>query len=184
MKYLSTTMQEITTTLTSICPICQQSRSYKSRQGLLKGLKKPCRACTNSIKQGGSGLSYDEAGIRLCRNCSVSMTKGTYYEYNKTICKSCSHTVTAEYIRSTYKFKKYSIDQEQYNELLVKQGDACAICKTSFDDNTTTRIDHDHITGEVRGLLCHYCNVGLGHFKDNIEFLTESIKYLKTNGSK
>ena len=177
-------MQEITTTLTSICPICQQSRSYKSMQGLLKGLKKPCRACTNSIKQGGTGLSYDRTGNRLCRGCSNPMIKGTYYEHNKTVCKNCSHAAAAKYIRTTYKFKKYSIDQEQYNRLIVEQRNACAICRVSFDRNTTTRIDHDHVTGEVRGLLCHYCNVGLGHFKDNIEFLTESIKYLKRNGNK
>jgi hypothetical protein len=40
-------------------------------------------------------------------------------------------------------------------------------------------VDHDHITGKVRGLLCNDCNLGIGHFKDNIEKLKLAIKYLE-----
>jgi len=40
------------------------------------------------------------------------------------------------------------------------------------------KIDHDHRTGQVRGLLCHTCNAGLGMFKDNIELLHRAIMYL------
>jgi len=40
-------------------------------------------------------------------------------------------------------------------------------------------VDHDHKNGEVRGLLCHRCNVGLGNFQDNPELLLKAYKYLK-----
>ncbi len=39
--------------------------------------------------------------------------------------------------------------------------------------------DHDHLTGMIRGQLCNQCNIGLGCFKDNIEVLSNAIKYLK-----
>lgn len=38
--------------------------------------------------------------------------------------------------------------------------------------------DHNHATGEFRGWLCRSCNVGLGYFRDNAEYLASAIKYL------
>jgi len=65
---------------------------------------------------------------------------------------------------------------DDYFELLGLQGDRCGICLTPFDG--VPRIDHDHLTGEVRGLLCHNCNVALGHFRDSEALLRSAIRYL------
>lgn len=53
----------------------------------------------------------------------------------------------------------YGITTEQYDEMLAKQDHACAIC-TRHKDQFKTRlaVDHNHVTGEIRGLLCAYCN--------------------------
>lgn len=54
---------------------------------------------------------------------------------------------------------KYGITLEQYEELLAKQGNACAICQKPADYfKTNLAVDHDHMTGEIRGLLCYPCN--------------------------
>lgn len=45
----------------------------------------------------------------------------------------------------------------------------------------TVHVDHDHLTGRVRGLLCQECNTGLGKFRDSIPYLESAIQYLKYN---
>lgn len=74
---------------------------------------------------------------------------------------------------------RVSIDSELYVEMMIDQSDRCAICKKK----ATTRklaVDHSHITGQIRGLLCGACNVGLGMFKDNPAFLIRALEYLQT----
>ena len=68
--------------------------------------------------------------------------------------------------------------------MLTRQNNLCAICKKEgFKINKNTAlnlvVDHCHVTGVVRGLLCHNCNRALGLFKDNIESLNTAILYLE-----
>lgn len=64
----------------------------------------------------------------------------------------------------------------EYTERLKAQCGKCAICGRELWEKL--RIDHDHKTGNLRGLLCDNCNWGLGNFKDNPAFLESAIKYL------
>lgn len=60
----------------------------------------------------------------------------------------------------TYNLRRlYGITPEQYDELLQKQQGCCAICdKHESEFPTRLAVDHDHISGVIRGLLCRYCN--------------------------
>jgi Autographiviridae endonuclease VII len=75
----------------------------------------------------------------------------------------------------------YGITEEQYNEMLQRQGGCCAICRNPQNNHTSKRlhVDHDHSTGVVRGLLCYRCNQGLGSFEENIVLLRLCIEYLE-----
>jgi DNA-directed RNA polymerase subunit RPC12/RpoP len=54
---------------------------------------------------------------------------------------------------------KYGLSIEKYNQLLNKQNGKCAICeKDSSEFKQNLAVDHNHATGEIRGLLCSYCN--------------------------
>jgi len=76
-------------------------------------------------------------------------------------------------------FKRYGITLEEYNKRLAEQNHSCAICKTpQLELSKTLCVDHDHKTGEIRGLLCDYCNRGLGFFKENKESMKLAINYL------
>jgi len=73
----------------------------------------------------------------------------------------------------------YGITLEEYEVLLIKQNNVCAICSASTgSNNKRLAVDHNHQTGVVRGLLCDDCNIGLGKFKDNPNLLIKAINYL------
>ena len=75
--------------------------------------------------------------------------------------------------------KKYNITLDEYYDLLTKQNRCCAICSISEAElNKKMHIDHNHTTGEVRGLLCHHCNTGIGLFKENILVMKKAMEYL------
>lgn len=80
--------------------------------------------------------------------------------------------------------KSFGITIEEYNAILEKQKGVCAICgekETAKGNGGIVRnlaVDHDHETGEIRGLLCSNCNNGLGRFKDSPNLLTNAIDYL------
>ena len=59
--------------------------------------------------------------------------------------------------------------------MLEAQGGDCAICSTRM---LSPCIDHDHVTKEVRGLLCMSCNTALGHFRDDPSIVRSALAYL------
>lgn len=82
--------------------------------------------------------------------------------------------------------RKYRLTQQQWDALMEAQGRACASCGRgdSGRSNSTFSIDHDHVSGLVRGLLCHPCNVVLGQSGDSADgvrqLLERLLRYLET----
>ena len=75
--------------------------------------------------------------------------------------------------------KKYGLTLANYNELFEKQKGCCAICGThQWEITQALCVDHNHLTGEIRGLLCLGCNLGLGHFKESRGIFIKAIQYL------
>jgi hypothetical protein len=88
-----------------------------------------------------------------------------------------------ERFRITYhktgKYRQYNLTKEEYEQMVRDQRGLCAICGDSSDQGTRLVIDHDHISGVVRSLLCIRCNVGIGSFKEDISRLEGAIAYLQ-----
>lgn len=77
----------------------------------------------------------------------------------------------------------YGLNEDEYRNLLDKTRGVCPICKNGFDYKTHfICVDHDHLTGAVRGLICRRCNSGLGFFTDDPNIFMNAIKYLKNKG--
>lgn len=79
--------------------------------------------------------------------------------------------------------RTYGITLDQYNQISEQQNNVCAICKDSDEDRKHLKfkrlcIDHNHSTGEIRGLLCSECNKAIGLLNDDPELLQSAITYL------
>jgi len=77
------------------------------------------------------------------------------------------------------RLREYGITKEEFYKIFEKQGGKCAICLDPITDKDS--MDHCHNKNKARGILCTNCNVALGQFEDNIEFLKSAIKYLSLN---
>ena len=71
---------------------------------------------------------------------------------------------------------RYGITEEEYLTISKRQNDLCGVCREKLSNDVL--VDHDHTTGNVRGLLCRHCNFALGLFKDDINKLKQAISYL------
>ena len=72
----------------------------------------------------------------------------------------------------------YGLTHEAFAILLTSQGSACAICQTSDWGKRGPFVDHDHRTGQVRGVLCFRCNSALGYANDNPNIIRAMGDYL------
>lgn len=136
--------------------------------------------------------------MKFCKVCGLDKPLSDYY--NKRLpsgnaghsawCKECTkqnhRDIYAspegkERLRNNDRRSKYGIEKEHYTGLLKEQNGLCAICGHSL--KTKCCVDHNHATGQIRGLLCDSCNRGLGLLKDSVSVLGTAIDYLKRNGS-
>lgn len=86
-------------------------------------------------------------------------------------------------LRNSHLMSQFNLTHDDYEQMLKSQEGVCAICKRHrvATNKEYMAIDHCHDTGDIRGILCNWCNRGLGVFEDNVEFLENAIKYLREN---
>ena len=79
-------------------------------------------------------------------------------------------------LRSALRGLPYRLTPRQLDDLFKDQAGRCALCDRRFDGvSMRPNVDHDHLTGMVRGLLCHRCNLRLGHFEQRLRSAPERL---------
>jgi len=96
-----------------------------------------------------------------------------------TYCCSCSVEVS----RANKLKRQYALNPTDYEELLCMCDAQCMICGESASEHKERTgkflaVDHSHVTGKVRGLLCDRCNLVLGKMEDNPDLLMKAVSYL------
>ena len=96
-------------------------------------------------------------------------------------CKPCHNQRMREIAERLYggnasfnRMRRYGISSSDVEEMVRRQGGVCAICGAE----APRHVDHDHKTGQIRGILCFSCNRGLGKVEDDVEVLRGALRYL------
>ena len=164
---------EITKTCSRCTLTLSVSQFYKNR-GNKDGLSGYCKKCRAEYEKTYSA------------NPKRKAARVTYAK--KWASKNVTHV--AEWHRSRHIQTRYGLSEGEYEEMLTSQGGVCGICRnpeTAVHWSSISKrlsIDHDHVTGKVRGLLCDKCNRGLGYFGEDAARLHAASVYLSENSSK
>jgi hypothetical protein len=87
-------------------------------------------------------------------------------------------------IRRRWELKtKYGLTPEEFDVMLAAQEGKCRVCGTDkpMGQGQVFQVDHDHVDGHTRGLLCTKCNCGIGMFDDNPDLLIAAAMYIEAN---
>lgn len=117
---------------------------------------------------------------RTCRECrhQQHISSGAYARYKEKR-KQIRRTVPHPHL-----YKWYGITADDYLSMHETQDGRCKICLRTQQEATTDKwwlcVDHDHLTGKVRALLCDRCNRMLGQSKDDPSLLERGADYLRS----
>lgn len=136
-------------------------------------------------KSRGDGLGYT---CKICRSLYRQAAKPTKLAKEKAWYEEKETPEQRERRRKTvYAWKmrnRYGLTLEQIDDMLATQGGYCFGCDRPFTGRVKPYVDHDHLTGQVRGLLCRECNTALGMVHDNLETLERLAVYLNLHAGK
>ena len=120
--------------------------------------------------------SRGKSGLHRCKGCHRAKNK----KYEKAIGKRYYHRHKEErrdIVAHQRRQRVYGISKDLYEKLLTLQAGFCPICKQK--PATPLCVDHDHVSGRVRGLICSDCNRALGLLRESPEVLETLGEYLQ-----
>lgn len=163
------------------CRCCKEQKPESDFNKVLDerhpdGFRQKCKSCRNTVRRRRRGEVREKVNSRKMELWHQLTDDQKRESYQKR-----SHKVFVWKLSA-----KFGITLEQYEGMVSRQGNKCAICGVHASEasrsnpNKRLHIDHCHKTGRVRGLLCNACNVGLGSFRDSQEVMNKAISYLSS----
>lgn len=165
-----------------------------------------CRTCRAEYRQRHDARRRSSATTpteKRCYRCAETKPSSEFYKDRSrhdglgSACKSCAKAVSADWAasnperlsanrkrrgitkeRAGWLARQYGLSPEEYDVLDARGNGCCWICRQPELGEKHLAVDHDHETGEVRGLLCTRCNRGLGSFRDDPTLITAALRYL------
>lgn len=132
---------------------------------------------------------------KTCVTCGEEKPTDEFY-FQRRACKPCVREDQRRFRDSQPDYnharnlqRRYGLSVDEYQTLLANQNFACPICEVEISNTIEYKgkrpvaVDHNHETGDVRGILCSMCNLMLGHARENTSILYRAIVYLSERGA-
>jgi len=161
------------------CPFCGSEKIiiWSSKRKIFK-----CKDCGKHFTEETNinrGVIIENK--RYCLKCGDLKDFSLFFNKKgkpRSICKECT-----KLLENQYRFSSKGIDRTTFLLMIHEQQNKCKICDNDLKSSSTSYIDHNHKTGEARGILCPSCNTLLGLCNDDINILQNAIEYLKRQQS-
>jgi len=151
---------------------------------------KTCRKCrvAFSLDQFHRDSRRGDGRAASCRACKCETVRQYRIRNSDRVRSTQKASFRRNYERTGRPYRllrQFGITLVEYDRLLAEQGGMCAICKGVASSRAGRKkalsVDHDHVTGVIRGLLCETCNTGLGMFRDDPALFATAGEYLRTH---
>ena len=184
-----------------VCADCQQRKpldQFPVASARVDGRASYCRPCMNArhvVYRDNKRTTArvrrtapPAAGHKWCARCRQELPTGAFGKNRSsrdgrtTYCLPCHAAAGRETrdraggSRNYHLKRRYGITAAEYDAMVEAQGGLCVLCR----ERPPEHVDHDHMTGTIRGVLCSCCNQGLGNFRDSIATMRAAIDYLET----
>jgi hypothetical protein len=149
----------------------EKSNAWRSKETL-----RHCKRCNCEFVG-----KYNSSSCVDCKKAVKQKCFSAFKQANPNYFKEYDKTTKGRQIRKRQQLSTYGLTLFCFDNLLKKQGGACAICGKSSGwkaNGGNLVVDHCHKSKNVRGLLCPSCNRGLGQFEDNPDFLKKAVWYV------
>jgi Autographiviridae endonuclease VII len=158
------------------CKVCGEIKPlddfYRSA-GMRDGHRNDCKVCNLAAKAARTVLDPQANRDRVKRWQQQNPEK-----YRAKQRRYVESGKKAFWNRRYHLKRTYGMTLDDYDAMLLSQNGVCAICGKPRPEDRTLHVDHDHETGEIRGLLCFRCNNALGDFEEQYALFQRAADYL------
>ncbi len=156
------------------CDEVKPAEAFCPERRMRDGLRSWCRQCValynRDWRREWARSTYAGRGAE-CGQCGELLPPARGRKYITQICRTCAPDV-----RFRSLVKRYGVDKQMFEAMYFDQDGKCAITSCVREAKA---IDHDHLTGRVRGLLCQGCNIAIG-FLESAQWMADAAEYVVT----
>jgi hypothetical protein len=158
------------------CGAAKPVEDFYGNRGARDGRRPECKACTNAnrLKRYRLNREREIARVRAWQKANPERLKAWRKKNRDRLNKQ---------LRAIHLRNKFGLTTDEYSRMLESQAGVCALCEAAPTPGISLHVDHDHGTGEIRGLLCVRCNNAIGLLRENPDLMRRAARYVTADAT-